>query len=86
MSEPHVFDDLAGFALGILTAEESARVSAHVAVCDSCRKELATFAATSSQLAMAVGDVYEPAALLRGAVLDHVREVNQKMVNAHADK
>ncbi len=80
MSEPHVFDDLAGFALGILTAEESARVSAHVAVCDSCRKELATFAATSSQLAMAVGDAYEPAPALKRAVVDGVRVASQKKV------
>ena len=80
MSEPHVFDDLAGFALGILTAEESARVSAHVAVCDSCRKELATFASTSSQLAMAVGNAYEPAPALTRAVRDGGRGASQKNV------
>ena len=71
MSEAHVLDDLAGFALGILAAEEAARVAAHVAVCDSCRKELAALEATGAQIAMAASPV-EPAASLKDLVLQRV--------------
>jgi len=75
MSEPHVFDDLPGLALGILTAEESARVAAHVAVCAECRKELAAFEATSAQIAAAsvVQSVAAPDPGLKDKVIRRVQ-------------
>ncbi|MHB8135421.1 MAG: anti-sigma factor [Anaerolineaceae bacterium] len=51
MADAHVLDDLPGFALGMLEAEDSARVAAHVANCELCKKELAAFEATSAQIA-----------------------------------
>ena len=80
MADAHVLDDLPGFALGILEAEDSARVAAHVAVCAVCRKELETFAETSFQLATLARDAYEPAPFLKGAVVDGVRVASQKKV------
>lgn len=85
MADAHVFDDLPGFALGILEAEDSARVATHLAVCAVCRKELESFTATSSQLAMAVGDAYEPAPFLKKAVAERVRVAHEQKVRSQAD-
>jgi anti-sigma-K factor RskA len=54
MSEMHVFDQLPGYALGILDDGEAAQVKRHIAVCAVCRKELQAFADTSARLAMHV--------------------------------
>jgi len=80
MSDAHVFDDLPGFALGILEAEDSARVAAHVAVCELCQKELAAFEATSAQIAAASVDAPDPS--LKDKVIRSVQQSSGQHLEA----
>lgn len=51
MMDEHVFDLLSGYALGILEEDEWMLVTRHIAHCDVCQRELATYAEISAQLA-----------------------------------
>jgi len=87
MSDAHVFDDLPGFALGILEAEDSARVAAHVAVCELCKKELAAFEATSAQITSAsvAASMVVPDATLKDKVIRSVQlSSDQHLAARHA--
>lgn len=53
---PHPLDDLAAYALGALDARERSDAEAHLAGCESCRQELASYQA----LALALTDERPP--------------------------
>lgn len=77
MSEEHVFDYLPGYAMGILDDSESSIVSAHIAICERCRKELQAYSETSSQLAQAVSQPL-PAPDLKDKVIRKVSLASQR--------
>jgi len=62
---------LPAFALGSLDAEDSDRVSEHVARCRACREELASFQEVTGQLALAVPG-QDPPAWLESKVMEKV--------------
>lgn len=47
---PHDLDQLSAYALGMLDADESARVEAHLRDCADCRDELAELRQASDEL------------------------------------
>lgn len=51
MSEEHVFELLAGYALGILDEQELSLVTEHLQHCDICQREFAANAETVTQMA-----------------------------------
>ena len=51
MSEEHVSDLLAGYALAILEEDELSRVQAHLGLCEVCQRAYAGYAETVAQLA-----------------------------------
>lgn len=77
MSEEHVFDLLAGYALGILDKEELSLVTEHLQRCDVCQREVATYGETASQLAR-IATQSIPAPELKAKVL---QKVNQAVEN-----
>ena len=52
MSEEHVFDLLAAYAMGILEEDESLLVHEHLDSCAICQRELATYNETVAQMAI----------------------------------
>jgi anti-sigma-K factor RskA len=56
-------EDLPLYAVGALTAEESARLEGHLAECAECRSELASFENAAAQVALAVEPAVPPAPL-----------------------
>lgn len=62
-NDDHVIDLLPGYALGCLDEAETRVVSAHLAMCATCRTELRVHAATCDQLALASPSVVPPQAL-----------------------
>lgn len=67
MSDAHVRDDLALYALGLLEGEARAAVERHLAGCAACRADLAAEDSTIAQLAGAVARA--PSRDLRGAIV-----------------
>ncbi len=67
-----VRDDLPAYALGILDADERARVEAHLDGCPECRSALRRFETTVGALGAAVAPVAPPPAL-RTALMDEIR-------------
>lgn len=63
MKENHVFDDLAGYALGCLESDEQIRVEFHLEHCAECRAELARYKIVSERLSLAVPQRNPPRAL-----------------------
>jgi anti-sigma factor RsiW len=47
---PHDLDELSGYALGALDADETARVEAHLRECSDCRAELAELRLVTDEL------------------------------------
>lgn len=66
-----VRDDLPAYALGILDADEAARVAAHLVVCPDCRSALRRFETTAGALGAAVTPAAPPPAL-RDALLREI--------------
>jgi anti-sigma-K factor RskA len=64
-----VHDLTAAYALDALDAEEAATYEAHLAQCESCRDELASFHETTAALAFAA-DAPAPPVRLRSAILE----------------
>jgi anti-sigma-K factor RskA len=65
MSEAHdhVLPLLAGYALGILSAQEAETVRQHLAQCAPCRQELQAYEEVNADLALAVPEVAPPPGL-----------------------
>ena len=63
MEENHVFDDLAGYALGSLEADEQIKVELHLEHCAECQAELARYQTVNNLLGLAVPQHNPPAAL-----------------------
>ena len=63
MTEEHVFDLIPGYSLGILDADESARVEAHLAVCERCQRELQGYRKVVDDLPLAMKISQPPSAL-----------------------
>ena len=72
MTEEHVSDLLAGYALGILDEEELVLVREHLPLCEECRGAYVAYADTAAQLALATVDPI-PTPELRGKVLHRVQ-------------
>lgn len=73
MSEEHVFELLAGYALGILDEEELSLVTEHVKRCEVCQSEVAAYAETAGQLARNAAQTI-PAPELKAKVLQKVNQ------------
>jgi anti-sigma-K factor RskA len=73
MSEEHVFDLLAGYALGILDEEELSLVTEHLQHCDVCQREVAAYAETVGHLARTTAQLI-PAPELKAKVLQNVNQ------------
>ena len=69
----------AGYALDALEPRERERYEAHLAVCESCREELASFWAVSGALAHAAGGPAPPPAL-RTRILTQARSERPNVV------
>jgi len=65
LSHDAVADDLPAYVLGVLAAEERARVAAHLATCGRCQDEQRRLEATLGALGTAVPQVAPPPALRR---------------------
>ena len=68
----HPTDDLAAFSIGALDASDHARVDAHLASCEICRAEVASFAEVAWGIAE-LAPLVAPGPTLREQVLDRVR-------------
>jgi anti-sigma-K factor RskA len=73
MSEEHVFELLAGYALGILDEEELSLVTEHLQGCDVCQREVAAYAETAGQLTRITAQSI-PAPELKAKVLQKVNQ------------
>jgi anti-sigma-K factor RskA len=71
--DEHVADLLPACALGCLEDEELARVTEHLARCESCRAELEQYRAVVEALPMAMVQ-HQPPARLKGRILEAVRQ------------
>lgn len=69
IEQEHVTDLLAGYALGILTAEEILLAEAHLEQCADCRRELVELRQVVSALPDAVG-LHDPSPALRARILE----------------
>jgi anti-sigma-K factor RskA len=78
MFEEHVSDLLPGYALGILDDAELLTVSEHLKDCPACQQQLAAYAETVGQLAMAATQAI-PATGLKTKVL---QKINLAAVNS----
>lgn len=63
MSENHVIDLIAAYALNMLDADEAQQVTAHLAACASCATELQSYLRVVEQLPLAAPDANPPAHL-----------------------
>lgn len=63
MSENHVIDLIAAYALNILEADEAQQVASHLAACSSCATELQSYLRVVEQLPLAAPDANPPAHL-----------------------
>jgi len=68
VTDDHVLDDLAAYALGSLEASERARVETHVASCSMCAGRLGEYRAIAGALPVALPPVAPPAAAWDGIV------------------
>jgi len=68
MPQEHVFDLLAGYALGCLDEEDLLKVARHLPLCPVCRSELSGYWSAADQLALAVSPRTPPPEL-KGKVL-----------------
>ena len=75
MSEEHVFELLAGYALGILDEEELSQVTEHLQSCDVCRREYVAYTETARQLARIAAQPI-PAPELKAKVLQKVNQAS----------
>jgi anti-sigma-K factor RskA len=75
----NVHELTAAYALDALDPEDVAAYEAHLARCQSCRDELASFGETATALAWAV-DAPAPPARLRAAILDAAAEERANVV------
>lgn len=73
MSEEHVIDLLAGYALGILDEEELSLVTEHLQHCDVCQREVAVYAETAGHLARITAQPI-PTPELKSKVLQKVQQ------------
>ena len=77
MTDDHVLDDLAGYALGSLEASERSRVEAHVAGCSTCAGRLREYRAVVGALPAALPPIAPPAeawaAIVTAARAHHAR-------------
>jgi anti-sigma-K factor RskA len=62
-SERHVIELIPAYALDCLEREEAAGIAAHLAICASCRAELAAYQSVSDRLGLAAPEVTPPPAL-----------------------
>jgi hypothetical protein len=67
----HPTDDLAGFALGALEAEEAVTIGAHVASCPTCRAEVRVLSETAWTIAESAARDTPPN--MRAAILERAR-------------
>jgi len=65
-------EELAGYALGILSPEEAAAAAAHLAGCPSCREALARYREAAAAMAYAV-PAQRPPARLKARLMAQVR-------------
>jgi anti-sigma factor RsiW len=79
MADSELHDQVAGYALGVLDADERAAFEEHLEQCERCRDEAAALAETASALAYAVEGPAPPDAL-RGRILAAARDERPNVV------
>jgi len=72
MEQEHILEIIPAYALGSLDASEAESARQHLAGCDLCRAELATYETVVAVLPMAAPDV-EPSLALKGRLMARLR-------------
>jgi anti-sigma-K factor RskA len=72
MSHDELFDNVAAYALGALSADEAAQVAAHIATCESCRAEYQFMRPAVTAVAYSAGAA-SASPLLKARVMQRVR-------------
>ena len=75
-AETHVTEQLAAYALGILTANEAAEAETHLATCLACQQELRAYQEAAGLIAFAAPTVTPPATLKEQLLQEVSGEMN----------
>lgn len=83
LKDHHVLESLPAYVLGSLDEDEARQVTAHIAGCYLCRKELSALQEVADQLLLAVPDA-SPSGDLKLRLAERIQSLNTKRVSQSA--